>query len=757
MDPEIRHGDRPKTALEEWAVGNAYAFVHTSINKNMSNAAAVEQHKRSHHSGKDLRTAIMADYDLKGIAEVPRFTLNSHNITQIQREIYETYRWDNKDEDNPYRKLEKSNTWSLMHDGTTVWVRPINTTFLRVVDHDTLAIHRVPFTLRQVPGSFTGEVLCEELIQVISNVKKVKDNAFDQIETILIEASKGDDEPSIEQAYKALRTKIEELAQKKMWGKLSDVSDEVQQMESDHPHLSTLDLSTVGVATSSPASVDIDVPARPPYFKIASVQGVDVHDKVIRLTVEAENTPTLQIGDGCQVNVKGARLVEETIGMPSSFSRCHTHIAHGSTRRGTYISKANKKPWDDADSTPSTQQAARTPTEKAKHALVTLSSNLKSILGHFATSSKSHELLNKALEALEMHDVHQLTWGGTRMCSFLDSCVKCSDIVIPLHDTITTANLRPEQSSYLLSPPGLYTLQLLSDLHKPLVQHYLRQVDKDQDDVLICEVYRIATAAAEEVKTFTTKKADYFISTLHLDEHKNVQASFVIGENQHKITLNKRLTSRNESLEKLKEQLLELKSCIKDFFEENILDQIEEEVIAFLFSAFDLVSTDDLEDRLEKIDSLHAMYGVNREHSVDSKWFDYQVILTYKSRLSCTLAEIRDEFTKAYPAMNLLSGKLRTRNFKTQVEAWQSFYSTNRIAFPNLCHLVEIMFSVAVNTGWVERAYSILEQICPKRRNQLHVSTIRELFLLSVLRLPVKGCFEYGDVIKNAGRKFPMV
>ena len=67
--------------------------------------------------------------------------------------------------------------------------------------------------------------------------------------------------------------------------------------------------------------------------------------------------------------------------------------------RGTYISKS-KKPWDDADNAPSTQPSARTATEKAKQALVTLSTHLRSILGHFTTSSKRHELLNKALEAL---------------------------------------------------------------------------------------------------------------------------------------------------------------------------------------------------------------------------------------------------------------------------------------------------------------------------------------------------------------------
>ena len=48
-----------------------------------------------------------------------------------------------------------------MHDGTTVWIMPVNTVFLRVVDPLTLDIHKVPYSLKKVPGSFTGEVLCE--------------------------------------------------------------------------------------------------------------------------------------------------------------------------------------------------------------------------------------------------------------------------------------------------------------------------------------------------------------------------------------------------------------------------------------------------------------------------------------------------------------------------------------------------------------------------------------------------------------------
>ena len=39
----------------------------------------------------------------------------------------------------------------------------------------------MPFSFDRVPGSFTGEVLCEELIQKISSVKVLKENATEKL------------------------------------------------------------------------------------------------------------------------------------------------------------------------------------------------------------------------------------------------------------------------------------------------------------------------------------------------------------------------------------------------------------------------------------------------------------------------------------------------------------------------------------------------------------------------------------------------
>ena len=87
---------------------------------------------------------------------------------------------------------------------------------------------------------------------------------------------------------------------------------------------------------------------------------------------------------------------------------------------------------------------------------------------------------------------------------------------------------------------------------KPLVECYLRQVDKDQEDILICEVFRIAISASENTRNFKTTKADAFLASVEIDQYKNVEASFSIKENLHSVLLNRRLTGRFSSLDKTK-------------------------------------------------------------------------------------------------------------------------------------------------------------------------------------------------------------
>ena len=86
---------------------------------------------------------------------------------------FQVYRTSNADGDNPYRQLEKCGDFGLLHDATTSFVKEINTVFLRAIANEG-GIFKVPFSMKQVPGSFTGEALCEELVKYISSIRPVK-------------------------------------------------------------------------------------------------------------------------------------------------------------------------------------------------------------------------------------------------------------------------------------------------------------------------------------------------------------------------------------------------------------------------------------------------------------------------------------------------------------------------------------------------------------------------------------------------------
>ena len=65
---------------------------------------------------------------------------------------------------------------------------------------------QVPYSLDQVPGSFTGEVLRDELIEHISNVRKIPSSAYECIKQKLIDMKRT--EPTIEEKHWKLQQTI---------------------------------------------------------------------------------------------------------------------------------------------------------------------------------------------------------------------------------------------------------------------------------------------------------------------------------------------------------------------------------------------------------------------------------------------------------------------------------------------------------------------------------------------------------------------
>ena len=101
--------------------------------------------------------------------------------------------------------LEKYNDCSLIHNGTSHWVKEINTIVIRDVPSNG-EIFKVPLFMKKVSGSFTGEMLCTEMIEQISSIKVLQSkNAVDGIKNS--NTCKGNSKPEYE--LKKLHMKLE--------------------------------------------------------------------------------------------------------------------------------------------------------------------------------------------------------------------------------------------------------------------------------------------------------------------------------------------------------------------------------------------------------------------------------------------------------------------------------------------------------------------------------------------------------------------
>ena len=174
-------GHTPSDDNEKLVLGHALKIIHVGANKMISSAAILESYNamiETQKSQYEFYKSLNIDAVRKGTVNLPipiTVRLNDHNINHGFKALLEAYQINNNDPGNPYRQLEASQHWGFIHDATSHWVKEINTVFIRAVDGSG-NIHKVPFDMNQVPGSLTGEVLCEEIMDQMSNVKKVKGN-----------------------------------------------------------------------------------------------------------------------------------------------------------------------------------------------------------------------------------------------------------------------------------------------------------------------------------------------------------------------------------------------------------------------------------------------------------------------------------------------------------------------------------------------------------------------------------------------------
>ena len=83
------------------------------------------------------------------------------------------------------------------------------------------------------------------------------------------------------------------------------------------------------------------------------------------------------------------------------------------------------------------------------------------------------------------------------------------------------------------------------------------------------------------------------------------------------------------------------------------------------------------------------------------------------------------------------------------MQLWKRFLTLKEIAFPDQSRMIRIMLSIPHNTGWVERAYSVLENIFQKRRNRLEVGLLMHQFFISVQKLPIRNSYGYSKELER--------
>ena len=65
-----------------------------------------------------------------------------------------------------------------------------------------------------------------------------------------------------------------------------------------------------------------------------------------------------------------------------------------------------------------------------------------------------------------------------------------------------------------------------------------------------------------------------------------------------------------------------------------------------------------------------------------------------------------------------------------------------------MCKLLQILTVTPCNTSCVEKGYSFLQMVCASKRNHLKPEHLETLFLLAVLKLPVKNSNDCDGEIK---------
>ena len=78
----------------------------------------------------------------------------------------------------------------------------------------------------------------------------------------------------------------------------------------------------------------------------------------------------------------------------------------------------------------------------------------------------------------------------------------------------------------------------------------------------------------------------------------------------------------------------------------------------------------------------------------------------------------------------------------SQPEIWKELLKLHALEYLEFCQFFQLMITISSNTSDLERAYSRLEMIKTKHRNQLKIDNL-ETLVLANLQTPVKSPLQY--------------
>ena len=166
----------------------------------------------------------------------------------------------------------------------------------------------------------------------------------------------------------------------------------------------------------------------------------------------------------------------------------------------------------------------------------TLYECLRTAVKHFESSIKNKELLDEAMEILELQPLHLIAWCQTRMGHFLKACKVFDDMLPAVYDTMYTKGIRADKRDLLFTAENIFIGKVLADIQSNFEKRYLRKAHKSS--LLVSTVYNTAKSFASSITSVKTPSADKFKNSLRLDENGNLLADTEIKDNIHTMMLN---------------------------------------------------------------------------------------------------------------------------------------------------------------------------------------------------------------------------